>query len=489
MDTRIRLIFSIFFVFLFGACSSAPVIEKEQAPVETSAIPQSYREIKYPEFVYVAPFPADYRVKISDSITGYIIEDRTLPLVHFSVYFRESRLADSLKNEAAYELLSPMFRRGGSVKLGPQALDDSLEFIGASVSGSLGTFRSFIGVECLSKNFPQMLSLVKDVFLLPAFDEKELEIQKAAAINAYEHRYDTPSAVLSSLYQYVNYEPNPRLWDATGEEFKNVTRDDLLKISKNHFLSHRIVFAIAGDFDKDSMTAVLRSYFASWNAADSVNSAVPQPLKLKKRPGIYLVDRDISQANISMCAPFVKRPDPDYYPTALASFVLGGGSFSSRLMTRVRSDNGLAYSIHSSVDNNYHDQGLVTISLQTKVESASLALGLIKEEINKLAKEGPTDEELALAKKALIESLPSLFDSPANTTLIFADGELLGKKDTHYIDYVNEINAVTKDQIKAMISKYFDPQKMTVSIVGPASKLSSIGKFTLVPLDSLDFRK
>ena len=179
-------------------------------------------------------------------------------------------------------------------------------------------------------------------------------------------------------------------------------------------------------------------------------------------------------------APFVKRPHKDYYPTAVASFILGGGSFSSRLMTRVRSDNGLAYSIHSRAENDYRDEAFVTIHLQTKVESAALALKLIREEIEKLQKEGPTDEELAHAKKTLIESLPSLFDTPANSTILFARDQLLGK---------NEINAVTKDQVKEMIAKYFDPNKMTTSIVGPAEKLKDVGTFTQIPIDSLDVRE
>ena len=54
---------------------------------------------------------------------------------------------------------------------------------------------------------------------------------------------------------------------------------------------------------------------------------------------------------------------------------------------------------------------------------------------------------------------------------------------------MNAINAVTAEQIKAMIVKYFDMKKMTISIVGPADKLKSIGQFTVIPLDSLDFRK
>ena len=138
-----------------------PTVEKS---VENKPeIPASYKEIAYPEFKYNAPFPADFRVKITDSITGYIQEDRTLPLVHFNIFFKDPFVADSVSNEASYELLSSMFRRGGSTKLSPQALDDSLEFIAASLAGAVGTFQSVIGIECMTKDFPKLLALAKDV--------------------------------------------------------------------------------------------------------------------------------------------------------------------------------------------------------------------------------------------------------------------------------------------------------------------------------------
>lgn len=268
-----------------------------QAPKENS-IPATYKDIVFPEFQYVAPNAADARVKISEGITGYVIEDKTLPLIHFNIFFDEPYVNDQIQNEAAHELLSAMFRRGGSKKLSPQALDDSLEYIAASLAGSVGTFTSVISVECMTKDFPQMLSLAKEVFLSPAFDEKALEIQKANAANAYEHRFDNPSAVLSALEEYTNYEPNPRLWNATAEEFRKVKREDLVKLAEGRFQSGKIIFAIAGDFSKDSMVTELKKYFDTWPSGVQNGAKVP-PLKPKNKPGIYLVDKDITQANIS----------------------------------------------------------------------------------------------------------------------------------------------------------------------------------------------
>ena len=488
------------------ACSSSPAPATESpeplATVESSAkaepaaadaLPASYKDIKYPDYKYVAPYPKDYRVELAEGISGYIVVDRSLPLVNFSVYFENPRVPADIKDEAASQMVGSMFRRGGGEQISAHALDDTLEFISAGLSTSVGTWISSFSVNSLTKDFGTMLDLAQKVILAPAFDKEQLEIVKTNFVTAYEQRYDTPAKVLSALRQKANVLPCPRLWDANSEEYKKVSVDDLKRLSQGAFAKGRVVFALSGDIDRDSAVTVLKDFFAKWNVAGLDPKAkplfsAPEPLSFVNKPGIYVVDKDITQANISLNQPFVKRPHPDYYPTAVANFILGGGSFSSRLMTRVRSDEGLAYHISSRAGNDYRDTAMISINLQTKVESASLALKLIYEEIEKLAKEGPSEEELAMAKKTLVESLPSEFDSPASTAAIFASNELIGKSFDHYLDYVKEINAVTAEQVKAMIAKYYAKDKMTISVVGPVSKLDALKPFTVVPLDSLDFR-
>lgn len=467
-----------------------PVESQAVAPAEKSvdAIPASYKDVQFPEFVYVAPHPRDYRVEVAPGITGYIASDRSLPLVNFSVYFEESTQADQLKDEAPRSMIGSMLRRGAGGGITPHDLDDSLEFISAGIGTSTGTFSSMFDINCLSKDFVNLLELSRKVLTAPAFDKDQLEIVKAGFVTSYDRRFDTPAKILSSLKAKVNYAPNPRLWDANADEYKAVTAEDVKRLAAGTYSSKRIVFALSGDVDRDSSIALLKDFFANWKVEPVAEKPAPKPLSFLRKPGIYVVDKDITQANISMNQPFVKRPHPDYYPAAVASFILGGGSFTSRLMNRVRSDEGLAYSVYSSVGNDYRDTSMVTIALQTKVESVDYALKLIYEEVEKLAKDGPSEEELAQAKKSLIESLPSLFDSPSSTAVIFAKGELIGKSQDHYLEYVKEINAVTPEMVKSMISKYFDKSKMTISIVAPVSKLDALKPFTVIPLDSLEFR-
>ena len=505
------MVASVATAFALWACSSSPEPQTEPAPAVAQAdsvatpavekkaepaIPASYKDIQFPEYKYVAPYPKDYRVEIAPGISGYIVSDRSLPLVNFTVYFEQPRVPLALKDEAASSMVGSMLRRGGGGGISAKALDDSLEFISAGITSSVGTFTSTFDIDCLSKDFANMLSLSKQVLTAPAFDKEQFEILRANYLTAYDRRYDTPAKVLAALRSKGKYAPHPRLWDANAADYKKVTIADLKRLAQGVYADSRIMFALSGDIDKDSAVTMLKEFFEGWNAAVAKTVKMgakpvvqePTPLTFVRKPGIYVVDKDITQANISMNQPFVRRPHADYYPAAVANFILGGGSFTSRLMNRVRSDEGLAYSVYSSVGNDYRDTAMVTIALQTKVESVEFALKLIREVVNEFAEQGPTEEELAQAKKSLIESLPSLFDSPEATAVIFAKGELLGKSYDHYLEYVKEINAVTADQVKAMVKKYFDMDKMTTSIVAPVSKLESIKPFTVIPQDSLEFR-
>ena len=107
----------------------------------------------------------------------------------------------------------------------------------------------------------------------------------------------------------------------------------------------------------------------------------------------------------------------------------------------------------------------MTIALQTKVESASRALKLINEEVANSREGRSFRRRTRPQKKTLIES-PLSPSTRGKHAELFAGRGTPSAKDSHYIDYVNAINAVTAEQVKAMIVKYFDTKKMTVSIVG-----------------------
>ena len=486
----------LFLCLLFLAGCAAPVQQQPSSPppqlhsqtepqMDTASIPQSYKDIAFPEFQYTAPYPGDYRIAITDSITLYAVRDTAIPLIDLTFYFSENAFPKDRKEVATLQLLSSLYSKGGTEKLTPAQVDDSLEFLSARVSGSIGSTKSIINLNCLSRDLPKVLPLLAEIFNNPRLDASRLELQRNTAIQNYKHRYDQPRAQTSALSAKVLYKEHPKLWKADSANLAKVKRADLLAVKDEFFVPRRVVIAAAGDFNTDSLKNALEGLFANWKKGKPARPQFPT-LEFNEHKGIFVSEKDISQANIIMAAPFVKRPHPDYYQAAVASYILGGSSFSSRLTTKVRTQMGLAYSIYSFAQSDYEDTGIVGIALQTKLESAKTALQLIREECLKLSTEGPTAEELDFAKKALIESMPGMFENAEATANTFAASELNGRSLEHYREYPEKIRAVTLEQVRAMAARYFNPDSFKVSVVGANSKML-LENAKIVPVGELEF--
>jgi zinc protease len=155
----------------------------------------------------------------------------------------------------------------------------------------------------------------------------------------------------------------------------------------------------------------------------------------------------------------------------VANYVFGDGGFTSRLMEKVRSNEGLAYGVNSNIGSDYYRRSTVSVGLQTKVETAAYAIKIVLAETRALAKDGITDEELQRAKDGLIKSLPAMFDTPAATARAFSQGEVWKRSPDHYLEYMATINKLTKAEVEAAFRKYFVPDSMRIVVVGPKDQL------------------
>jgi zinc protease len=169
--------------------------------------------------------------------------------------------------------------------------------------------------------------------------------------------------------------------------------------------------------------------------------------------------------------PLFKRPNDDYYPVSVLNQILGGGGFTSRLGTRIRSNEGLTYSIYSNCESNYTFPATWYIDYFTKNESFPKATHLVFEEVNKLVKDGVTQEELAAAKSMLTEELPSMFRSPFDIVSTYAMNEYNGRSPDHYKKYADEIRKISKEDIDTVAKKYLLSEKMVITAVGDTTAL------------------
>ncbi len=178
-----------------------------------------------------------------------------------------------------------------------------------------------------------------------------------------------------------------------------------------------------------------------------------------------VIDLEIPQSVVIFGAPGVGVKDPDFRAAQVMNYVLGGGSFSSRLMQEVREKRGLTYGISTGLTGRRFGPMLMG-SVASENAKVKEAIEITKAEIARMRDGGITDEELADAKAFLTGSYPLGFDSNGKIA-----SRLLGLKmdgfDPGFVNRRNaEVEAVTKDDVARAAKRLLDPAAFSFVVVG-----------------------
>jgi len=246
-----------------------------------------------------------------------------------------------------------------------------------------------------------------------------------------------------------------------------------------------IMLGITGDFDTGKIKKMLDKHFSGWERSDEASPVAPS-VDMVYHPGVYFIEKDVNQSTIRFGHLGIKEDNPDRYAISVMNFILGGGSFNSRMTSKVRSDEGLAYSVGSRYQTGEKDYGAFFAYCQTKSETTLKAMDLMKDEIDRIRGSEVTDDELALAKDSYINRYVFQFTS-ANQIV----GQLMALEyDDRPRDllevYLQNVRAVTKDDVYRVAQEYLHPDKLTYVVIGKREELdgdlASLGPITDIEL-------
>ena len=156
--------------------------------------------------------------------------------------------------------------------------------------------------------------------------------------------------------------------------------------------------AIVGDIDAADVGALLDRTFGALPAEPDLT---PVPDVVMQGLGRRIVvPMDVPQAVVTFGTRGIARSDPDFMAAYIVNHILGGGTFSSRLYQEVREKRGLAYGVNDGLLWFKHASVLIG-GTATRSAVTGEAIGIIEQEIDRLADEGPTEQEVADAKSYL----------------------------------------------------------------------------------------
>ena len=408
-------------------------------------------------------------VKSPKGLSAYLSEDHTSPVIAISFGFRGgaaldpdaklglSNLAASLLDEGAGDLDSFAFQSAledRAITLHYTADEDD-------IAGTLVT---------TAPNAQKAFELLHLSVSQPRFDAEPVERIRRQILVGIQSRLENPNVIgRQKLYQTMfGTHPYSRDEEGTLATVKSVTVDDLRTWVKSRFGRDRLIIGASGDITAADLGKAIDMIFGDLPATTGLNVKLA-PATVSAKADTVRVPKNLPQSVIYIGQKGIMRADPDWYAAQLVDYVFGSGSFSSRLMDEVREKRGLAYGVSTALAP--YDAGAAMIcNVATRADQAENSLNIIKAEWKKIHDDGPTETELQGAKDYMVGAWPLRFTSTSS----IADTLLAVQRDHLGIDYIDKRNslvqAVTLDQAKRVARTLYDPDGLSVVVVGPVPK-------------------
>ncbi len=462
-----------------------------QAIEPTMTEPQSegarvVSKFKYKPIEFTPPKPE--RLVLDNGMVLYLLEDHDLPVFRVSARFRTGAIYEPGEKAGLANLVGNVMRRGGTESRPSEQINEELEFIAASVETQIGRESGSASLSSMKKDIDKGLEIFADVLMNPAFPEEMIRKEKDELLEEIRRENDSPRNIVFREFRKILYKadhPYSRKINGYKDTIESITRDDMIGFHKKYFHPNNVIMGISGDFDSNEIVEKIKAVFVEWKIAEITFPEVPVVEKEFKRSVNYIY-KDVNQATVVFGHIGIDRLNKDYFPIKIMNFILGGGSFTSRIPSKVRSDEGLAYSAYSAF-HTPRDLGFFFASCQTKSESTVRAISLALDEVGKIREEQVDDEELELAKDTYINQFIFKFTSSASVVAQMVGIEYEGLPLNYLETYVDNIKVITKEDIARVAKEYLHPDGMKLLVIGDMEKfdkpLTGFGEVNTIELE------
>ena len=404
------------------------------------------------------------RVVTANGLTLLILDLPSLPIVNINVLIKAGAIFDPDAKAGLSNLVAQLLDEGTKTRSATQIAQE-IEFIGGEIASKAGGDFATATVRVLKKDAGLGFALLADILLNPAFADKEVVRVRSQILGELQGEKDEPGVVAGKAFDEIVFKGHPysRPANGTEETVARITRNDIVEFHETFYRPNRTIMAIVGDIREFEALELVNKHFGRWTRKDGTVPTFSAPAPLQQ-PVLKLIDKDLTQANVILGHVGIDRRNPDFYAVSVMNYILGGGGFSSRLVNRIRDEQGLAYDVDSGFAANVMP-GPFTISLQTRNGAANQAIASALQEITRIRALPVSDQELADAKAYLVGSFPLRLDTTGKLAGLLTVVELHGLGLSYFQDYPKAIQAVTKDDVLRVAQKYLHPDKYALVVV------------------------
>jgi zinc protease len=404
-------------------------------------------------------------------VTAWLVQDHTVPVISISFSFDGGLAYDPADKPGVARMVSILLDEGaGDVK--SQDYQQQLTDNAISLAFTPGRDAFYGEVHTLTKNKDLAFHLLNMALTRPRFDADAVTRMKNANIAEIKQDMGEPGWLAARSLNGMVFEGHEYGQPGYGTlaSMETINRQDLLNYVRAQFARNVLKVSIAGDISKEDAQAALDTVFGALPAKAAPVKTVPAELHNVGKT--VLLPLDTPQTYIAAAEQGIPRKSPAWHAAVIMNYILGGSSFDARLMREIRKKRGLTYGVYSGLSN-MRDADLLQVNMSCSNDKVEDALDVLKTEWRKMAKDGPTAQELRDAKSYITGSL--LLSLTSTDSISGAMNSM--QRDGLDADYINRRNAmidsVTLEDVKRVAAKLLKAENLTIVLVGKPSGLNA----------------
>jgi zinc protease len=408
---------------------------------------------------------------MESGITLFVKEDRSAPTVEMSLVWLGGSNTAPVEQLAPFELASSLLDEGGTERLSPAELQALKDELGMTFGIWIGETTSGARFWSLRRNFDESFRLALEILMRPRLDPERLETLKGQYVERMRRRDQRPGTAASVLLNHLIFKDHPRLgYVPQRSQIEAVTPEQIRDIWRRHLGRDNLFVTVVGDFDTSEMVRRIEKGFASWReAGEKTRKWITHDPIL--RPGAYLIEQELPQPAIRVYHQIgIDRtaPPEDHAALEILNDILGGSGFRSRLMERLRSDEGLTYGIYSSIVHEGRPgvPGWMRIGYQTNKDSVARSIDSVLEEVRKVIEEDVSAAEV----QEQVEAWRNRFVFRYTNDFYIVSRLMFNELDDRPYDFdrieLEQVQRVTVKDVRRVARKYLAPGNFTIAIFG-----------------------
>jgi predicted Zn-dependent peptidase len=342
-----------------------------------------------------------------------------------------------------------------------------IESVGGLLNAYTGREQTAYYAKMLAEDMPLAIDVLADILQNSVYDEAELERERAVVLQEIGQAEDTPDDIVFDHFQETAFPDQSMGWPVLGraEIVRSLPREVVAGYLESRYRPERMIVAASGKVDHGQLVDLTNRLL------DRLPSGkLPQAEPAVYRGGEYKEQRDLEQVNVVLGFDGVSYHDPDYYPAAVLSQLLGGG-MSSRLFQEVREKRGLVYSIHT-FSSSYTDSGIFGVYAGTGETEAEEMMPVICDEILRVADTLDPGEVARAAAQLKAGTLMSREGTSSRCEQL-ASQLLLYDRPIPTEEIVAKIEAVGVEDVARIARRIFSSSP-TLTSLGPVSRMPSL---------------